>query len=364
MGDTADNVDRPILHESVSDSDARPPVTDSCRASSSQEWIRQLIELATAERESTTRSTAEIIHHVRHGCQHCAHYDLSTCAFIQEETGELSQPAFARLLVDPAGSCPIGRFPNPELPAITRLNLIYFIFPKRHPLNVWQWNVAELLKRIRHFNGRRLISIATAGSETNAGEIDPPEAVMEAFAGHDVEFRFAPNDAVRGEAPHFLPALREIASTNSCEAFFYAHAKGVSRGNQRAIRPWTSELYHHNLDRIDEVRDFLRRWPCVGAAKSYGYHPALLKGKSEPTWLEHGRAWHGWHYAGAFWWARHDALFSRPDWDQFEIYTYATEKYPANFFTSEEALCLAYDDCQFPYDPLVWHDFGGMMNAA
>jgi hypothetical protein len=121
-----------------------------------------------------------------------------------------------------------------------------------------------------------------------------------------------------------------------------------------AIRAWSAAMYHHNLDRIAEVSDLLRHWPCVGIAKVYGFPDSFLWGKTENSFSENGRPWHGWHYSGTFWWARHQSLFSRPDWDQFELYNYASEKYLANFFRADEAICLAYDDCPQRYELATW----------
>lgn len=236
---------------------------------------------------------------------------------------------------------------------ITRLNLVYHVTPIKHPDNVWQWNVSELLKRIDVFNGRRIITVATP-TGADAWAMDTLETVIAAFAGHDVEFRFAANDPILREAPHFLPALREIASTNPAEAVFYAHTKGVSHRDQLAVRAWTAAMYHHNLDRIDEVRQLLPRWPCLGIAKRHGNFEYLCLGLYRKEWAHRRRPWHGWHYSGTFWWVRHDRLFSQPDWDQIDMHAYAVEAYLANFFESEEAISLAYDEIDDPYDPQAW----------
>ena len=236
---------------------------------------------------------------------------------------------------------------------VTRLNLVYHVTPIMHPENVWQWNVGELLKRIHIFNGRRIITVATPTS-ADGRAMDRPEAVIEAFAGHDVEFRFAANDPQLREAPHFLPALRVIASTDPCEAVFYAHTKGVSHRDQLAVRAWTAAMYHHNLDRIDEVQKLLPRWPCVGIAKRHGNFEYLRLGLHRKEWTYFKRPWHGWHFSGTFWWVRHDRLFSRPDWDKIDMHAYAVEAYLANFFKSEEAVSLAHDEIDDPYDPLSW----------
>ncbi len=266
-------------------------------------------------------------------------------------TREGGLPAFVNTLSDRATVCPRSRWPGPEVPALTRLNLVYHVAPIQHPDEVWQWNVRQLLKRIHHFNGRKIVTIVTS---TTGWAMDSPKEVVEAFAGHDVEFRFAPNDPILREAPHFLPVMREIASTNPSEAVFYAHSKGVSHLDQRVVRTWTNAMYHHNLDRIDEVRDLLRRWPCLGIAKRYGYFENISLGPLGRNTKRAVPAWQDWHFAGTFWWARHDRLFSNPDWERIPLHPYVVEGYLANFFKSEEALCLAYDNIQDPYDPLTW----------
>jgi hypothetical protein len=318
-------------------------------------------EAATAEKSfESLRGLTEIAHIVRGNCETCMHFEDSTCSLLKGRKMDASRKSFPQTLLDRRAACPIGLWPGRSSPPITRRNLVYFIFPLQHPERVWQWNVAELLKRISVFNGRRIVTVATVpGGSIGKGRIvDPPEVVVESFAGHDVEFRFVPNDARRQEAPHFLSAMREVASTDPSEAVFYGHAKGVTRPIEggEAIRAWTAAMYHHNLDRFDEVSDLLRRWPCLGIAKSYGYPEIFAEGRACRTWGEGNRPWHGWHYAGTFWWVRHDALFSRPEWDQFEIFSYATEKYLANFFRAEEAFCLAYDNCTLPYELETWRN--------
>jgi hypothetical protein len=268
-------------------------------------------------------------------------------------TGPVRQARNDELADGGALAYPVGSSVAPAFQPITRLNLIYHVTPIQHPHNVWQWNVSELLKRIHHFNGRRIITVVTPWE---GRAMDLPDAVVKAFAGHSVEFRFAPNDMKLREASHFLSAMREIASTDPSEAVFYAHCKGVSHLDQLAVRAWTSAMYHHNLDRIDEVCELLRSWPCAGIAKRYGQFENLSVGRLRRRWSLQKRPWHGWHFAGTFWWARHDQLFSQPDWDKLPVHRYAVEAYLANFFRSDEAACLAYDGIEDPYDPAIWQD--------
>lgn len=345
------------------------PEALEARQTLAREALLERVDDVVKERQArdgagAVRRPVEIAHLLRHHCQSCSHFSPAGCERVTTIGQQSARQSFVDMLVAPSGECPETKWPKISAVAVRRLNLVYFIYPARHPDRVWEWNIAELLRRLHHFNGRRIITVASNGPGGGL-EVDPPEAVVSAFAGHDVEFRFVINDPKRGEAPHFLPAMREIASTDPSEAIFYAHAKGVSRRQQvDELRAWTAAMYHHNLDRIDEVCSLLRRWPCAGIAKSYGFPEAFLIGRTLKTYSEGGRPWHAWHYAGTFWWARHDALFSRPDWEDFEIYNYATEKYLANFFRSDEALCLAYDDCGDPRQLSAWGPCGDDFDAA
>ncbi|HEY3963947.1 MAG TPA: hypothetical protein VGM05_05275 [Planctomycetaceae bacterium] len=299
------------------------------------------------------RPASEISHLVGTFCQSCRHFEDSECSRLPLGGSRSEQPGLFRILADRSCHCPAGAWDARESRPITRLNLVYHVTPLRHPDNVWQWNVRELLKRINLFNGRRIITVVTSNSGRT---MDSPEAVAAAFSGHDVEFRFAPNDPKLREGRHFIPALREIASINPSEAVFYAHGKGVSHLDQRIVRPWTAAMYHHNLDRIEEVRDLLSRWPCVGIAKRRGDFVRLSYGQPRKPGSLRRRTWNDWHYSGTFWWARHDRLFSRPDWDQIPQHAFAVEGYLANFFRPEEAVCLAYEDIPDPYNAAIWQD--------
>lgn len=306
---------------------------------------------ALSRSSSRRRSAAEMGHLLASHCQNCRHFAASSCSLMPGAA--VGRTAFHEALSDPEASCPVGAWPvAAAAPPITRLNLVYHVTPIRHPEEVWQWNVRELLQRIDCFNGRRIVTVVTS---TRGRVMDSPETVVRAFAGHSVEFRFAPNDPKLREASHFVPALREIASENVNEAVFYAHCKGVSHLDQTAVRPWTAAMYHHNLDRIDEVRELLRRWPCVGIAKRYGQFENLSLGRPRGK-LGFKQRWRGWHFAGTFWWVRHDRLFSQPNWDKLPLHPYLVEAYLANFFEAHEAVSLAYDGIGDPYDRRIWED--------
>jgi len=262
-------------------------------------------------------------------------------------------------------SCPDGRWP------IQRANLLYYVLPLRHPENVWQWNVEQIRRRLSLFNGRRIVTIATAGPGERLA-LEPPEKVIEAFgdAAARIEFIQRPNDQY-WETPHFrrglvmlaygvsadeadtiirtagnegnkeLPSFPSVRNSSS-EATFYAHAKGVRRAKQEAVRAWTQKMYAHNLDRWDEIRELLSVYPCCGIAQQ----------PSNPANLRDGG---GWHFAGTFFWFNH-ALFGGETWKNLRDHTHAVEGYLSAQFRADEAYCLAFKNCGPVYTASSWLD--------
>src|SRR6185436_2968273 len=96
--------------------------------------------------------------------------------------------------------------PSPPLKPIpftgpVRRNLIYHVYPVRGN-GVWQWNVAELLKRISLFNGKRVVAVATDEATDGLDE------VKAAFANHAVEFIHVRNERRIGFRPERGHVLR------------------------------------------------------------------------------------------------------------------------------------------------------------
>lgn len=214
-------------------------------------------------------------------------------------------------------------------PKIRRLNLVYHIMPKPHPLNVWQWNVDQLLKRWHLFSGRKVITVCTGEG------LDPPERVQELFPA-EVEWIVTPNHKLLRDSVKFQEMLRRLYSLEPTEATFVAHAKGASVDSQHAVRPWTQELYRHCLDRWQEVATVLRSWPIAGPCKQTTHHLG------------------GWHYVGAFYIFRHDAWFGNPAWSCVDNHGWALETHPGTLFPTKDSYCLAYKDIVGPYEPKTW----------
>lgn len=225
--------------------------------------------------------------------------------------------------------CPLKKWP------IQKANLLFYILPLEHPDKLWQWHVAQIRKRLSIFNGRRIVHVATKGGWKDYLALASPEAVVKEFGSdaEKIEFRFVPNSQHQ-ETPAFRAMLREIQSTDASEATFYFHAKGVTRALQDAIKPWCEAIYHHNLDRWEEVRQILTVYPCAGIARQ----------PRAPIHLDGVPGGGPWHFAGTGFWFNHHALFSRPNWDSIQEHTHAVEAYLSTQFSYDSAYCLHGDN--------------------
>ena len=212
-------------------------------------------------------------------------------------------------------------------------NLLYFIYPLR-PKNgsqgvEWRLNVEELSKYRDVFNGRKLFVIAF--DALSEDPIDVQREIRSTFP--DAWFWHVPNDKQLGEVAGFMPALELLESTDPNEATFYAHAKGVSYedkpGPRERVREWRHHMYRECLGDIPKVELALQLFPCAGCFKKYGpWNP--FAGVT-------------WHYSGTYFWLKHSALFSKPDWRFIYQDRFGVEVYPSTHFKVEEGFCL-YED--------------------
>ena len=138
-----------------------------------------------------------------------------------------------------------------------RRNLIYHIWPKQGN-DVWQWNVAELLKRIDQFDGVRSIAVATSD------DADSLATVQAAFGRERIDnwITFA-NDPNLGETATFLKLL-ETLPKNDNSVTFRGHAKGVKYPDPGGMKPWTEMLYEICLDDPEYVQASLDQYPVSG----------------------------------------------------------------------------------------------------
>jgi hypothetical protein len=255
---------------------------------------------------------------------------------------------------------PYPAVPPPDSDLITRRNLLYHLYPiagDHGGAGRWQWNVAELVRRLGLFNGRRVIAVATDE------RTDTFEMVRAAFGpwADAVEFLHVENCAdLREVATHEL-LLERIASLDPAEATLYAHGKGVTHGGTEHLQPvrdeagrevlwprggttgrWVDALYRVMMDYWPLVAEHLQDYSLTGAFRSRGSFPV----HPQVNWL----------YQGSWVWYRHGprGLFAR-DWRSVGWYWAGVEPYPGQLFTHEEAGCLFGDGAADLYDHQFFH---------
>lgn len=223
----------------------------------------------------------------------------------------------------------------PPVPArpyekITVRNLAFHLYPNpRNP--AWFRNLHELKKRWPLFNGRRLIAVATG-----PGLVSPD--IIKQYLGPNADYLEISNDPRLRETRTFLPLLRELRSIACNEATFYAHSKGASShhpdddGKRIAIRYWRNRMYSELLDRWPAVAATLERYTACGTFKidySLLEHYVMYS----PT----GYYWGNWHFAGNFYWFRHDCIFRNPHWSEIGDDPYAVEMWLGKLLDTGDA---------------------------
>lgn len=208
----------------------------------------------------------------------------------------------------------------------------------------WRENVAKLVRHMDLFNGKKVVAIAISnggGPETH-GE----DEVRSAFAGFEVKFVVVPNDNVLRERVSFLQLLLEVANKNSDEATFYAHTKGVATGDtsfsaSRSVvtsrnvgsRRWRNAMYYYLLECSADAMEGLRTAACVGTTQ--------IASKNGDDWKWPSKLVYGkWHFAGTFFWFRHDVVFGSEAWRSIPCDHYGVEAWLGGFIPIEDSLSL------------------------
>jgi len=220
--------------------------------------------------------------------------------------------------------------PYPPFDPITVRNLIYHVYPLRKN-NEWIRNLQQLRRRLHLFNGKRVVAVATAPN------LDHPDFVA-AVLGKNVEYLICPNDPRLREVQTFLPLLQAVRSTTNHEATFYAHTKGCSqhhdlnRDTLLAIRYWRNRMYHELLDHYPTIFCALADYAAAGCFKINVSQqtPPLM---TSPTGLTSG----DWHFAGTYFWFRHDRIFRDPHWSEIGDDPFAAEMWLGKLLDPPEA---------------------------
>lgn len=218
---------------------------------------------------------------------------------------------------------------------IEKKNLIYHVYADRAN-DGWLMNVKQIVNRMDVFNGKRLVAVAESPACHSFGEVE------EAFFGCDVEFIRIPNNPTLREAGTFLPLLKEVANTRDSEATFYAHTKGNTTPEGVGAVRWRNAMYHHLLDRVDEVMDKLRSFKAVGTTQMIGpfRYPSGLNLTSKDFWM----------FAGTFFWFRHDGVFAEPNWSRFRLDRYSAEAWLGQLIHHSDVFSIfqPWTPCRFP----------------
>lgn len=291
----------------------------------------------------------EIIDRRSEICRECGEYRDERCDLI--ELG--CRNAYKRALRSQTARCPLRKWSWATRvrrffiqPSVCKLNLLYHVCPLKSN-DVWRANVKQLARRLRIFNGRKLVAVAT---DSKCHGVD---AVRQALGDPAIEYLELPNDPELREAATFLSLLEAVQSTDPDEASFYAHSKGNStRDNALGAEMWRNAMYHHLLDNVNTCRDLLLTHPCVGTHKMQwpnDYEPY-------PTRLKHGN----WMFAGCFFWFRHQDVFRHPRWRDVPRDRYGAEAWLSGLFDCEQAATIFQPwaaseyPTPSPYDPALY----------
>jgi len=200
-------------------------------------------------------------------------------------------------------------------------NLLYNCYIR--PDNEAGLHNIEILNQYAHvFNGRKIVLVKTDKNSLSLKQIQGAFT----FPAEFIEYR---NNPKRGEVVGFLAALDMLRSRNPNEATFYAHTKGVSRNSRERelIRPWYTAMYHECLSEPDLVDKVLALHPLAGCFKRNDFWPEF------ETQVK-------WYYSGTFFWFRHDAVFSRPDWRATDSNRFGVETWLPRFMAADQAFTL------------------------
>jgi hypothetical protein len=244
----------------------------------------------------------------------------------------------------PAGNCMACALRTPALPKrpkIVKRNLLYHVCPLMAN-DHWRQNLKKLREHIELFNGKRLIATACCGpGETKGSATCRSSEVHAELTGCKCEFMDLYNDPILRERTSFLQLLLSIAGDDPSEATFYGHTKGIATCDtsdktqttevriQGSVR-WRNAMYHHLLGRWKAVMQALRTHACVGTTQ------IALDGLDPWPWPEAMRYGY-WHFAGTFFWFRHDAIFTRPAWRNIPCHHYGVEAWLGGFVPLAES---------------------------
>ncbi len=190
-------------------------------------------------------------------------------------------------------------------------HLLMHCYPRRG--GAWRRSVQHVLRRIDQFDGRRIVSVAVDQSTERAGE------VSKEFGGL-VDIHETHNNASQ-EMVSFGWLLEQVASEPGIS--FYCHSKGATQPAHVGSHCWCDAMAITCLDYPQLIDIALRNKATCGAFRSNVVVPGFGP----------------WHFAGTWYWMRHNRLFGR-DWKPKLGAFYGAEAYPGLLFAEKESACL------------------------
>lgn len=234
---------------------------------------------------------------------------------------------------------------QPIFPPIERRNLIYHVYAPKGNAE-WRPNLDKLRPHRGVFNGRVVIAVVKGEGMVSK------EEVQRHLGWAGVEWISVEN-TLRSEASSLPILLNMIQSTAANEATFFAHTKGVAPlGDPVGARRWRNAMYAFLLDEWQECVETLQTAAAVGTTRVKWDANQLFRW---PSGLKHGR----WQFAGTFFWFRHDAIFTLPNWRDVPNDRYGAEAWLGGLLPVElsETVFQPFDD-QWPtpwvYDPSLY----------
>lgn len=203
-------------------------------------------------------------------------------------------------------------------------HLIFHVYPATNN-KVWQRNVEQILKRIHLFNGKKIAAVVCGVG------LNLPKRVKDAFGKNLDELLVFPNSKRLREVATFEGLFSRVLVDDPNHCFFYAHAKGVTRPVNPGVtvHRWADIMYETCLDYWPLVEDLFRQGKSLaGSFKKIGHG--------------FGGSRSSWHYSGAFFWAKSQAVLAK-DWKVIDKTWWGTEAWPGLHFSPEEAGCLFHE---------------------
>lgn len=219
---------------------------------------------------------------------------------------------------------------------------------KRHllyhitPIGSWLDNIELLNQYIDSINGT--ISVALALDDVSKTNSESYEELVRSKIKKEVTNLFVVKNDVQLRESATLKTLFSAALSiwdgfSGGDIFAYAHTKGVTHSNNKAVEMWTDACYLHTFGNVKSVEKFfLDGYWAVGPFKRYGKFPHFPPGSD-------------YHYSGTFYWFNPANFFEDHRWKSaIKAHKYGAEAYPSLVIPSHYAACNFADGVTNLYD--------------